>query len=225
MSNEMFTQLPTVTNAQPGDIICAIQGGVSVQETLAQVLSLNLSQIILNYPGNPNGNLAGTVYQFCWDSTYSILYVCVSSGSASTAVWSKAITLTAGTGISIVQNGSTISISASGAGIGWTVVTTGSQAMTSDNGYIANNGSLVTLTLPTVSSVGDALYVIGLGAGGWSIAQNSGQNIHIGSASTTIGVGGSVSSTNQYDSLHLVCTVASSTWNAASGPQGNLTIV
>lgn len=47
MSNEMFTQLPGVTNASLSDIICAVQGyvpnvssGTSVQETLQQVLSL-----------------------------------------------------------------------------------------------------------------------------------------------------------------------------------------
>jgi hypothetical protein len=225
MSNEMFTQLPTVPSAQLSDIICAVQGGVSVQETLAQILALNLSNIVLNYTGNPNGNVAGVVNQFCWDTSDLILYICTTSGNAGSAIWNKTITLTAGTGITIVQNGANILISASGAGIGWTTVTTASQQMITDNGYIVNNGTLATLTLPTTSSVGDSLYIIGLGAGGWSIAQNAGQNIHIGNLGSTTGVSGSVSSSNQFDSLHLVCTVANTTWNAAGGAQGNLTVV
>jgi hypothetical protein len=225
MSNEMFTQLPTVTTALPTDIIAAVQGGVSVQETLSQVIALSVSQIILNYPGNPNGNLAGLAFQLCWDSTDAILYICIQAGNVLTAVWVKVITLTAGTGISIVQNGNNISISSSGAGIGWFNVTANAQNMVTDNGYVANSSSLVTLTLPLVSSFGDSLYIIGQGAGGWSIAQNAGQNVNIGNSSSTVGVGGSISSTNQFDSLHLVCTLANITWTAAGAPQGNLTIV
>lgn len=37
MANIMFTGLPSVVTAQPSDIICAVQAGVSVQETLQQV--------------------------------------------------------------------------------------------------------------------------------------------------------------------------------------------
>ena len=225
MSNEMFTQLPTVTSSTLSDIICAIQGGVSVQETLGQILALNLSNIVLNFAGNPNGNLAGSFNQFCWDSTDMILYICTTSGSVSTAIWTKTITLTQGTGISIIQNGNTITISASGAGIGWTVVTGTTQQMVTDNGYFANNASLVTLNLPLASSVGDSLYINGMGSGGWSISQNALQNIHIGNSASTVGAGGSVSSTNQNDSLHLVCSVANTTWTTVGAPQGNLTIV
>jgi hypothetical protein len=97
MSNEMFTQLPTTTAAQLTDIICAVQNyvspsspGTSVQQTLAQVVSLAQANLILNYPGNPNGNLAGTTYQLCWDSVDKIMYVCTTSGNAATAVWTVA---------------------------------------------------------------------------------------------------------------------------------------
>src|ERR1700681_3495217 len=96
MSTEMFTQLPSVTNAQLTDIFCAVQGyvspstpGTSVQETLQQVFTLMLSNTILHNAGNPNGVVAGTIYQFCWDTTNNILYVCTSSGSTVTAVWTQ----------------------------------------------------------------------------------------------------------------------------------------
>jgi hypothetical protein len=71
------------------DIICAVQGaslpnvlGLSVQETLQQVYNLFQSNIILFYAGNPNGFVAGTTYQLCWDTVDQILYVCTTSGTA-----------------------------------------------------------------------------------------------------------------------------------------------
>lgn len=94
---EMFTQLPTVANAQLTDIICAVQGynppsnnGLSVQETLQQVYSLFQSNIILFSSGNPNGTVAGTTYQFCWDIVNQTLYICTFTGTAGTAVWVRA---------------------------------------------------------------------------------------------------------------------------------------
>ena len=86
-------------------------------------------------------------------------------------------------------------------------VTGTSQAIAEDNSYIANNGALVTLTLPTTCVVGKKLKVRGYGAGGWKIAQNASQIIHFLSTDTTTGVGGSVSSTNRYDCVELECVV------------------
>lgn len=225
MANEKFTQLPTTTGATLADIIACVQGGVSVQQTLQQVSSLFLNNIILNYAGNPNGNVAGLLYQMCWDSVDFILYVCTQAGNASTTVWSKSITLTAGTGITIVQSGNTINISTNGSGVGWVDVTGTSATMASNNGYVADNAGLVTLALPATSSFGDIIYIVGKGAGGFTISQAAGQSIHIGNGVSTVGVGGSVSSSNQYDSLQLVCTVANTTWTTVGGVQGNLTIV
>ena len=93
-TNIMFPQLPSTGAATMSDIICAVQGynaipgsGLSVQETLGQIYTLFQANIILYYAGNPNGNVAGTTYQFCWDTTDSTLYICTNSGSAASAVW------------------------------------------------------------------------------------------------------------------------------------------
>lgn len=134
-----------------------------------------------------------------------------------------AATLTAGTGISIANAGGSITISSSSGATSWTVVTGTSQAMVVDAGYISNNAGLVTLTLPATAAVGSIIQVQGLGAGGWQIAQNALQVIHIGSAVTTIGITGFLASTNQYDSLTLLCVVANTTWTVLGGPQGNIT--
>lgn len=246
MANEMFTQLPSVTNALMTDIICAVQANTSVQETLGQIYTLFQQNVVLNYPGNPNGNVAGVAFQFCWDTTDKILYVCTTPGNASTAVWTISLyngatngqfpigstgtipvlgTLTAGAGISIANGAGTITISGTASGLGWTNVTAASAQMTADSGWVSDRSSLVTLTLPVTAALGTAIAVAGNGSGGWSIAQNAGQNIQIGSASSTAGTGGSISSTNQFDSIYLVCIVANTTWSALGGVQGNLTIV
>lgn len=106
----------------------------------------------------------------------------------------------------------------------WLVVTGTTQAVTVNTGYTSNNAGTVTFTLPTTAAVGDTTVITGLGAGGWSIAQNASQLIHVGSSVTTTGTGGSVSSTNAFDAITITCVVANTTWVTRS-EVGNLTIV
>ena len=94
---EMFTSLPTVSASTMADIICAVQGytspsslGLSTQQTLQQVFNLFQSNVILFNSGNPNGLVAGTTYQFLWDTADSILWICTTSGTTTTAVWTRA---------------------------------------------------------------------------------------------------------------------------------------
>lgn len=133
-------------------------------------------------------------------------------------------TLTAGPGVSIANAAGSITISGTGSGIGWTEVTGTSQTMSADNGYVSSNAGLVTFTLPTTAAFGTVINVVGKGAGGWKIAQNAGQNIQLGSSSSTAGVTGYIASTNQYDSIELLCTTANTTWTVLGGPQGNITV-
>lgn len=62
-----------------------------------------------------------------------------------------------------------------------------SQSASINNGYIANNASLVTITIPTTAVVGSIVRVAGSGAGGWKVAQNASEIIHFGSVNTTTG--------------------------------------
>jgi hypothetical protein len=135
-------------------------------------------------------------------------------------------TITAGSNVTVTAAANTITIAASGmAAFAWNDVPGNSQTMVANNGYVADNAGLCTMTLPATAAFGTVIYVVGNGAGGWKIAQNAGQNIRLGSAgSTTVGVGGSLASTNQYDSIQLLCVVANTTWNAIS-IDGNVTIV
>jgi hypothetical protein len=232
MGQEKLTDLPVASSANLGDIIYAVQGfvpsvslGTSVQETLQQVFDLFKIGFIVDNAGNPNGAVAGSLNQLCWDSTNHILYICTNPGNAATAVWMKTIQLTAGSGVSISQAGSNITISAVSSLFPWVEVLGTSQIMSANTGYIPNNASQVAFTLPVGSNVGDELFVVGEGTGGWIINQNVGQTINLGT-STTTGTTGSLASTHRHDSIHLVCTVANLEWTAASAPQSSgLTIV
>lgn len=112
----------------------------------------------------------------------------------------------------------------SGGGITWNEETGTSANMAVDNGYIANNAALVTLTLPDTAAVGSVVRVAGKGAGGWRIAQNAGETIRFSSQSTTTGVGGYLEFTQQYDAVELVCITANTDWVVISSV-GNITVV
>lgn len=252
MPNEMFTQLPSVSTAQLTDIICAVQGyvnpgnpGLSVQETLAQVLALFQSNTILNYPGNPNGNVAGVQFNLCWDSSHKILWVCTSPGNAATAVWTismgpltngqlyigstgnppTASTLTAGTGINITNGAGSITISATSEGIWNNINTAGPFTMIVAQGYTCNNSdNPLILNLPATASVGDYVEINGGSTTAWQVAQAAGQQIHVGNAITTLGATGYIQSTNQYDCVKLRCITANTTWTVTSMQSAGLTV-
>lgn len=99
-----------------------------------------------------------------------------------------------------------------------------SQAFTPNMGFITTSGALVTLTLPATANVGDTFRVTALGVGGWSIAQNAGQLCSLGTLDSTLGVGGSMSSTQIGDSIELVCVQANEIFQAVSSV-GNIAIV
>jgi len=143
----------------------------------------------------------------------------------STGADPSAAALTAGTGVSITNGAGSITINAAGGGLTWTVVTGTTQAMAVNNGYIANNAGVVTATLPATSAVGDVVAITGINnATGWKIAQNAGNTIFFGAATTTPGAGGSLQSAATRDAVQLVCTSANANWQVLSSI-GNITVV
>jgi hypothetical protein len=110
-----------------------------------------------------------------------------------------------------------------GGGITWTA-TTVDATMSVDNGYLANKGTLLTMTLPTTSAVGKTIRIAGMNAGLWKIAQAASQYIKFGNQSTTVGTGGYLASTLTYDSLEMVCIEADLGWTVISSI-GNITII
>lgn len=161
------------------------------------------------------------------------------SGGLTQTQGANTLTLTAppititGTGVTVtgspVSLGGTVTLSVTGGGITWVNVTATTQAMAVNTGYIANNAAQVVFTLPATATLGDTLYVTGngnVGTAGWKINQNAGQVIFFGSSTTTVGASGSLTSTNQLDSVHLVAVTsgASTVWNVI-GSIGNITVV
>jgi hypothetical protein len=90
--------------------------------------------------------------------------------------------------------------------------------------FITNNSSGVTYTLPVSARLGTRIAIIG-NVGTWIIKQNANQQILVGSQSSTVGTGGSVSSTSS-GCIELVCITAgaSTVWRAATF-SGSLTVV
>lgn len=107
-------------------------------------------------------------------------------------------------------------------GFPWTVVTT-NTSMAINTGYIINGAGLLTMTLPASATPGDIVRIAGSSASGWSIVENTNQIIHFGINSTTV-TSGSLSSSQRYDTVELINTVATNEWVVLSN-QGNLTIV
>lgn len=143
----------------------------------------------------------------------------------STGADPSAATITAGSGVTVTNGAGSITIAASGGGLTWTVVTGTTQAAAVNNGYIANNAGLVTVTLPATSAVGDMVAVTGINnATGWKVAQNAGNQIFFGTSSSTSGTGGSLASTATRDVVYLVCMTANATWNVVNSI-GNITVV
>lgn len=99
----------------------------------------------------------------------------------------------------------------------WTeIAVVGPTSMVTNNGYVANNGASVGFTLPVTAAFGTIIRVSGKGAGGWSIGQNAGQSIVVGNVTSTVGVGGSVASTQASNCIELLCTTADTVWTALS---------
>lgn len=103
----------------------------------------------------------------------------------------------------------------------WTEVTGTSQTAAINNGYILNNAGVVTVTLPSTYAIGSIVRLGGKGAGGWTVVANAGDTIHFGNQDSTSG--GSLSSTNRYDSVELLAITANSDWLVLDS-QGNLTV-
>tara|TARA_R110000868_G_scaffold136519_2_gene349499 strand:+ start:256 stop:963 length:708 start_codon:yes stop_codon:yes gene_type:complete len=99
--------------------------------------------------------------------------------------------------------------------------TTGTtQTMVVNELYVANNAGLVTFTPPAACAVGTVFGVAGNGAGGWTIdlVANS-QTFNFGNTAGTT----AVASSNRYDAVEFVCTVANTTFSLVNSV-GNLSV-
>lgn len=139
-----------------------------------------------------------------------------------TAGTPAAATLTAGPGISITNGAAAITVSATG-GVGdWSGVAGTTQAAVINHGYVIQNASATTVTLPATAPLGSMVQVQGLGAGGWILAAGAGQTIQLGASVTS--TAGSLTSSNRYDVVQVVCIVADTTWSVSFCLSSELTV-
>lgn len=112
------------------------------------------------------------------------------------------------------------------AGLIWQTITV-NPATAVNHGYNCNGAGPLTIQLPAVSAVGDIIEVTAVNANGWIITQQAGQQIIFTTATTTLGVGGSLASTNIGDCVALECWSASpnSKWIVKSSAGNAITVI
>lgn len=131
-------------------------------------------------------------------------------------------TITGSGNITVTVGAGTLALSLTGpASFAYNNVSGTTQAAAVNNGYIIGNASQTTVTLPATAAQGSVIAIQGLGAGGWIMTANTGQTIKLGSSTTSSA--GSLTSTNLYDALEVVCITANTTW-AVKSVIGNITV-
>lgn len=141
----------------------------------------------------------------------------------STGADPSAATLTAGTGIGVTNGAGSITISSVGGGLTWTTVSANTSLLI-NNGFVCTGGAALSFALPVSSSVGDVVAICLDGSTSWTITQAANQQIRFGANATTLGIGGSLTSTSVGDTITMVCSVANLKWNVISSI-GNITYV
>lgn len=85
-------------------------------------------------------------------------------------------------------------------------------------------GFMLLMALPAVAPAGSIIQITLDGATSFEITQGAGQSIQLGNDNTTPGVFGSITSSQQGDSITLLCSVANLRWNAVNFV-GNLIVI
>lgn len=121
--------------------------------------------------------------------------------------------ITPGTGINVTNGAGSITIATTVAPVSWSNINA-SGTLVVNTGVNCTGGAALSLALPGTSAVGDIIRVVLDGSTSWTITQAANQQIRVGAVTTTLGVGGSVSSIAQGDFIEMVCKTANLVWTA-----------
>lgn len=108
--------------------------------------------------------------------------------------------------------------------LNWATITGTTAQAAINTGYIVNASALATITLPATAAVGSLLEIVGVGAGGWRLAQAANQQVVFGNLTNTAGAAGQLNSTHQRDCIRLVCITQDTTWQVV-GSVGNIDVI
>lgn len=201
----------TITRLTSGDTV-SLQ--VSVANT-AKNVSVN---------GITGGNLTSFFTGFLLSTAgaaTATTYVC-NSGSAVPSA--NTLNVLGSGGTSTTGAGSTITITSSGLGLTWHTVSV-NTTMVSNSGYFCvSPGGALTMALPATSALGDTIKIALNGATSFQITQAAGQQIRLGTKTTTLGAGGSLTTTEQGDAIEIACMTANTIW-VVQHSEGNFTVV
>ncbi len=129
-------------------------------------------------------------------------------------------TISADTNITFPTSGTLATTSISGL-FPFSSIAGTTQLAAINSGYVISNASQTTVTLPATAAVGDRVAIVGLGAAGWILQAGGSQTIKFLTQTTTSG--GTLTSTNLYDSVEVCCVIANTTWVVRSVVSAGLT--
>lgn len=153
-----------------------------------------------------------------------VLTLTGNSGPAQSPVAGN-INLLGGTGIKSVGTVGTLTFNLTGNGFTWSTVTSATNVnpIVVQNAYVTGGALTTIFLLPAAAAVGDTFIITGLSSL-FQINQNALQTIILGSSQTTVGGGGSLTSTSIGDHLQITCIAANTTFKAVD-VIGNITII
>lgn len=122
----------------------------------------------------------------------------------------------------LTSNGTTAAWATPATAVTHGVTTEASVSAAVNNGYICNNDTLCTVTLPTTAAVGSIVRVAAMHASGdWKIVYGADEYIKFRNVTTTTETG-YLQSTDTGDAVELVCIIADTAWMVLSAI-GNIT--
>lgn len=125
------------------------------------------------------------------------------------------LTIVGSGSISVTGSPGTNTLTISDTDVAWAVIGA-SQTLAINKGYVCTTGAALSLLLPPTSAVGSIIEITLDGSASFVITQGAGQQVRVGNLSTTAGVGGTITSTQQGDTIKMVCSVANLKWNVIS---------
>lgn len=107
----------------------------------------------------------------------------------------------------------------------WVTINTSQTLVPNTNYYIDSNVPTV-YTLPSIWPFGEEITLVNIGLSTFTLAQHAGQTVRIGNIVSTLGVGGSIESTEIGDTITLSAFVANTSIVSTGGaPQGVWVVV